>query len=398
MKNLTRVEKEMMLQELTDEKLLNLGSSIGIGGVMIAISLIALQIYLSQRTRGMLYFFLAWTSFGLYIITSGMAGVFGSVELLQIAYVLFLPISVVLWLQFVDETMHEGVGLKKTVVVFSWFAFFSAFVLLETWTYDPINVTFVIGSASSLLNVTFFQMTNVSLSLPMVSYAYWSTISYRKSPPQLKSKTRALFIYGILMLVAMVIQFVGDIIFLLVQSIIVIIVIIGTTTAIRKTPMIAHLLPYTVYKLIITSKNGPKYYVKQWVEAGIDDDMLAGLMSAIGTVVKNTLQKIKTGAISEIKMYKGMMLTEMRYLPVNIVIIASKASTALKQSLYRFSEEFMKLFYNDLYDKDGFAKEVMDSSIFTEDRMDALIEKYFHFIPTTIAHKYVGVDHIFSTG
>ena len=143
------------------------------------------------------------------------------------------------------------------------------------------------------------------------------------------------------------------------------------------------LLPYTVYKLIITSKNGPRYYTKEWVDSGIDDDMLAGLMSAIGTVVKNTLQKIKTGAISEIKMYKGVMVTEMRYLPINIVLIASRASGALRSSLEGFGEEFMKVFYNDLYDKDGFAKEVLEcSSVFTEQRMDALIDKHFKNVPS----------------
>jgi hypothetical protein len=225
----------------------------------------------------------------------------------------------------------------------------------------------------------------VVFSLNGIAYLYWAVNTFRKSPPALKKRARSLLLMSILMVVGLSIQFfaVGDLEFLLViQSILIVLIVIGTLIIIKNEPRIAHLLPYTVYKLIVTSKNGPKYYTKSWADSGIDDDMLAGLMSAIGTVVKNTLQKIKTGAISEIKMYKGVMLTEMRYLPVNIVIVASKASGALKEALESFGEEFMKVFYNDLYDKDGFAKEVLDGTgVFTDAKVEPLIAKYFKNVP-----------------
>lgn len=373
----------MILQELSDEKIFNLGSMIAIGVVLIIISLIALWVYVKQRTRVMLFFFMAWTAFGIYIIMNGISMAFDVLWMFKISYVVFLPVSIILWFFFVDQTMHESIGIKKMIVAFSISTFFAAFVLLEEWIYDPEMAGYYIGSRSDLLNIVFFQLTNIVLSLTCISYTYWVTMTFKKSPSQMRKKTSVLFVFGIFMIFGAIIQFTADLFLLLVQSIIVIIVMTGTSIVIKNDPRIASLLPYTVYKLIITSKNGPKYYTKAWTDSGIDDDMLAGLMSAIGTVVKNTLKTINTGAISEIKMYKGVMLTEMRYMPVNIVLVASKTSIVLKSALEGFSEDFTKVFYNDLYDKDGFAKEVLNGTgTFTDERMNPIIDKYFHNIPS----------------
>jgi len=366
--------------EQSDEMLLNFGSSVVIGVLVIVISSIALGIYLKQKTRLMLYFFMAWAIFGAYVITSAISVVVGSVLLHQISYVVVLPGNLIFWFAFVDYAMHENLGMKKTVIAFVAIVFMASFVILEPWAFDATRGMFVINPE---MDWWFMQITNVVFCMNFIVYAYWTTTTFRKAPPALKKPSRVLFVLGLLMLFSAVIQFTGDMTLLTLQTVLVILVAFVTIIVIKKDQRIAHLLPYTVYKLIVTSKNGPKYYTKSWADSGIDDDMLAGLMSAIGTVVKNTLQKIKTGAISEIKMYKGVMLTEMRYMPVNIVIVASKASGALKQSLEGFSEEFMKVFYNVLYDKDGFSKEVLDGiGTFTNEKMEPLIAKYFGIVPS----------------
>ncbi|MEX2725781.1 MAG: hypothetical protein Q6353_000890, partial [Candidatus Sigynarchaeum springense] len=344
-------------------------------------------------SRLLLYFFLSWVAFGAFLITSdGIATLIQNVLLYQISYAFIAPLTVIFWFAFVDEAMHEGLGIKKTVVAFVACTVMSTFVLLVPGQFvvaDGIlehDSLVVYSIPNENLAFCWLQIVNIVFSLNGLAYLYWGVNTFRKSPPALKKRARSLLLLSILMVVSLGIQFVaiGELEFLLIiQSILIVLIVIGTLIVIKNEPRIAHLLPYTVYKLIITSKNGPKYYTKSWAESGIDDDMLAGLMSAIGTVVKNTMQKIKTGAISEIKMYKGVMLTEMRYLPVNIVLVASKASGALKQSLEGFSEEFVKIFYNCLYDKDGFAMEVLDaSSTFTETKMGPLITKYFKNVPS----------------
>ncbi len=373
----------IQFESLTEDQLLMFGVTAAIGTALIVISVIALGIYAKQKSRLLLYFFLSWVSFGVFIVMSdGIATVMKNVLLFQLSYAFIFPLTVIFWFAFVDEAMHEGLGMKKTIVAFIASTIVATFVFLVPGNFDPVTGMYDIPG---VMGDIWLQAVNTIISLNGFAFLYWGINTYRKAPPVLKKKASNLLLMSILMAIGLAIQFVaiGEFEFLLfIQSILLIFVVIGTLLIIKNEPRIAHLLPYTVYKLIITSKNGPKYYTKSWAESGIDDDMLAGLMSAIGTVVKNTMQKINTGAISEIKMYKGVMLTEMRYLPVNIVIVASKASGALKESLEGFSEEFMKLFYNDLYDKDGFAKEVLDANgTFTNAKIEPLIAKYFKNVP-----------------
>jgi hypothetical protein len=372
------------LYELGEDQLISLGFAAAFGISLIVISAIALGIYVKQKGRLLLYFFFTWATLGAFIIMSdGVATILNDVLIYRLSYAFILPASVIFSFAFVDEAMHEGLGLKKTIVAFTASAIMGTFVFLVPGHFDPATLTYVIDG---VMGDVWLQLVNIILSLSGVAYLYWAINTSRKAPPVLKKKASSLLLLSILMVIGLAVQFVafGELAdLLIVQAIMTVIVVIGTLIIIKNEPRIAHLLPYTVYKLIVTSKNGPKYYTRSWAESGIDDDMLAGLMSAIGTVVKNTLQKIKTGAISEIKMYKGVMLTEMRYLPVNIVLVASKASGALRQSLEGFGEEFMKLFYNDLYDKDGFAKEVLDGiGTFTNAKMEPLIVKYFKNVPS----------------
>nr|MDO8118659.1 hypothetical protein [Candidatus Sigynarchaeota archaeon] len=386
----------MLIQEddFFNDPLFTLGISFVVGTVMIVIAIMGLGIYMKQKSKLLLYFFLSWAIFGVFLILSdGIAvflGVMGesllAVLLFRLSYAFIAPCCIIFFFAFIDEAMQEGLGMKKTIVAFVVCSIMGAFVIIVPFGFipassgSPAKIAPIVSDniVNADLEFIWIQIVNIAFLLEGIAAIYWTINTFRKAPPSLKKNATILLSFGILMLIGLTIQFTADELLLMMQIVILIIVCLGTLLTIKKEPRIAHLLPYTVYKLIITSKNGPKYYTKSWAESGIDDDMLAGLMSAIGTVVKNTLQKIKTGAISEIKMYKGVMLTEMRYLPVNIVIVASKASGALKQSLEGFSEEFMKSFYNNLYDKDGFAKEVLDpSSTFTDAKMEPLIAKYF---------------------
>ncbi len=399
----------MQDEDFLNDPMFTLGMTVAIGAVLIVISVVALSIYMKQKSRLLLYFFLSWMTFGVFIILSdGVAIVLGEVMgepdtavlLYQVSYAFIAPCCIIFFFAFVDEAMHEGLGMKKTIVAFVASSIMGAFVIIVPFKFFPAVLPAFPGdpnasaaaiapiiAGTSIRNIAlefiWIQIINVVFLLEGIAAIYWTMNTFRKAPPSLKKNATVLLLLGILMLFGLIIQFTADELLLMLQTVILIIVTLGTLLIIRKEPRIAHLLPYTVYKLIVTSKNGPKYYTKSWADSGIDDDMLAGLMSAIGTVVKNTLQKIKTGAISEIKMYKGVMLTEMRYMPVNIVIVASRASGALRQSLEGFGEEFMKLFYDNLYDKDGFAKEVLDGiGTFTSAKMEPLIAKYFKNVPS----------------
>ena len=358
-------------------------SYIGIGLVMIAISIIALQAYVKQKARFMLDFCLSWMFFGAFVITLGIVAVTEVLLLFQIAYAVFLPANIIFWIAFIDESMHEGIGLKKTIISFILCTVLATVMFVVPWQQVP---SALLGSPFSLgdWDWLFLQLTNAVLSITGIGYAYWAITTFRKAPPILKKISTVVLVFGIMAVFAVVLQFTADPTLLMIQSLLVIVMIIGIVIAIRREPRIAHILPYTVYRLLVTSKNGPKYYAKTWATIDLDDDMLAGLMSAIRTTVKGTVGKaIDSGAISEVRMTKAIMLTEMRYECVNIVLLTSKASTSLKKSLDKFGEEFTKTFYHELYTSEGFPKEVTSmESVFTPSVMEPLIARHFGIVPS----------------
>ncbi|HME55923.1 MAG TPA: hypothetical protein VKM55_27215 [Candidatus Lokiarchaeia archaeon] len=366
-----------------EDMLANIAPSLLMGLVIIIISSIALQIYVKEKTKLMLFFFLAWTFFGIFIILNGVSTAINSLLLYEISYFVY-PASVILWFAFIDYAMHESVGIKKNIIAFIVCTALIVFILLEPWIWVSSTLTFTTGSP--FLDLLFLQISNVAFSLILLSYAYWAIVTFRKAPPILKKSANTLLVLGILAIIAAIIQYTGIYLMLILQVVLSIIVILITIIIIRKDPRIAHVLPYVVYRLLITSKNGPKYYSKSWAQVDLDDDMLSGLMSAIRTAIKGMIAKaIEAGSISEVKMTKGVMLTEMRYEAVNIVLLASKASTALKTALDEFGQEFTKQFYSHLYDKDGFAIEVNDvASVFTSEIMERMIAKYFGSVPSFI--------------
>jgi len=86
-------------------------------------------------------------------------------------------------------------------------------------------------------------------------------------------------------------------------------------------------------------------------------------------------------------MRKGILLTEMQYSPVNIGLLASKASKDLREALSKFSEEFVKVYYNEIYDKDGFPVNIsVDkiSQVFAQEKVDEITNNHFSNVPSFI--------------
>lgn len=381
----------MILQQLQDQEFINFGSALALGLVEMLIAFFALRLYIQQKSRLLLYFALAWTALSFFFVLNGVSIFIDSVLTFQISYIVFLPASIIFWFAFVDTTMHENIGLKKMCIAIGVCAVLATFTVLAPWTFDLNQAAFVIADPSA--NFWFFQVSNVIYFMMMISYSYFATITYRKSPPTLKPLARIFFVSGIFSFIAAIIQFYNDPIILLLQSIIVIAITAIAIIIIKKEPRIVHLLPYTVYRLLITSANGPSYYSKTWADLDLDDNMLSGLLSAIRTNLAGTVSRaIPTGAISELRMDKAILLTEMHYAPLTIVLLTSKASMALKKALADFGAAFSKQFYDSLYDVNGFAKEVTDANaVFSKNLVEPLILKYFRSVPSFIESQSSGI-------
>jgi len=230
----------------------------------------------------------------------------------------------------------------------------------------------------------YISVQNIYIFTICISLSYWQFLTAWKSPKSLKYVTKWLYFGGIITILGGIFVFL-EAEFFVFMFITVILTAFIDSVCITKEPKLVHLLPFTVYRLIITSKNGLAYYVREWSAIDINTDMMSGMISAINTFSKNTLtDKQIASNISEVKLEKGILLTELRFSPVNIMLMASKASQNLKDSMNAFAMDFTSAFSSYLRDKDGFPLDVQIDKIpeiFTHDAVEPIIEKYFSNVP-----------------
>jgi hypothetical protein len=129
------------------------------------------------------------------------------------------------------------------------------------------------------------------------------------------------------------------------------------------------------------------YYERSWEKIELESAMVAGMISAVNTFAKNTLKDANVGIISEIRLQKGILLTEMCYSPVNVFLIASKASPDLKNAIHTFADEFTLAFKKNLYGEIGDAIEIQPydiATVFAKDIIDPIVNKNFSNVPDFI--------------
>ena len=383
-----------------------IGSIIG-GVLFLVVSFIAASMAFKKKSKTLVFFFLTWLFVALYLLVEAVARALYdpglSPLLYKLSYSIFLPFCFIFWVLFLDYAQSDQIGWKKMALGIG------VAVALFTWVWHPTNdVSFQIlpGPTYKLIVPNYFAFWFIYNSIYVllgVTGFYWTFTTLRKAPPELEEEAKRLNIGGIMLLLVPVLILLGELLPLLDQGsqdlrdigdIMVIgalvLLVVGaliSTVVITKEPKMTHILPYTVYRLLITNKTGTPYYDRSWSEHEINSIMVSGLLSAIGSFANETLKDVQAGSISEIRMRKGVLLTEMQYSPINIALLASKSSKDLRTGLENFGSEFTKKYYNHLYNEDGFPKNIpvpQIQEIFSEKEVEPLIRTHFSNIPSFI--------------
>ncbi|MBD3185977.1 hypothetical protein GF325_04030 [Candidatus Bathyarchaeota archaeon] len=361
-----------------------IGSMVG-GILFIVVTIIALRMVFQKRTKALLFFSLTWLFMAVYFIVESISVLTGNPITYKINYSVFLPLALVLWLVFLDYTQNDEIGWKKmsiaagmflSLIIFMWHpesdVVFNDAAYPNYWQWSP-----------SILADWYYVLSNGCILILCTSVFLWTLVTFLKAPKTMRNQTTALFVAGILMLAAAILIFLDVLmivfIFLLSSTFI-------STIVITKNPKITHILPYTCYRLIITSKGGTPYFQHNWSEHEINTILLSGLFSAIGSMAKATLEELNVGTIKEVRLQNGVFLTETQYSPVNVGLLASKASVELKNSLAKFAKAFLDKYYTLLYNEDGFPVDIKKdpTEVFLKADMLELIEEHFSNIPSYI--------------
>ena len=366
----------------------------------LAITIIALRLLAKQKGKVLFFFFLTWLFNAIFLLTDALGILLGGdVFLFRLEYSVFFAIQFVFWMAFLDYAQNDQIGWKKIGLGIA------AAIAMFVWVWRPDSNEITIGPGSQptsfIYNIPaefgFNVLYTAIASMFAISMLYWTALTFKASPPHMKKTSGALLVAGVLLVVTDFLLVVSNFfltdnadfasLILILFAMALIVSSLLTTIVIYKEPKIIHLLPYKVYRLFVSSKDGTPYYEKAWSEHEVNSIMTAGLLSAIGSFAKETLKDVQAGSISEIQMRKGILLTEMQYSPVNIALLASKASKDLRDALSKFSAEFVKTYYSSIYDKDGFPVNISPdkiSQIFEQEKVDAIVTAHFSSIPSFI--------------
>lgn len=364
-------------------------------GFLVFCALIALKRFGQRRSKTLLFFALTWLFNGLFLLAGGLSTIMLDPFLFKVQYAIMFPIPYLCWMAFLDYAQRDSMGWKKIGVAIGFT------MLIFAWVWHPANEiiisTIEIGGVPFIditipYETTLLLITDAFTIMFAGSVAYWGGITYKASPVSMRKKTGPIFGIGVALFAASFSLLFIDLQLVDSDTVLLLgILVMGTLLAsavimaimIYKEPRIVHLLPYKVYRLLVMSKGGEPYYEFKWTEEEIETVMSAGLLSAISTVANESMKNINTGSISAIQMQNAVMLTDMKFSPVNVALITSKSSNDLQENMDEFTKEFVKVYYNVLYDSEGFVQKVKDPrAAFKAEEMDTLVKKHFANVPS----------------
>ena len=198
----------------------------------------------------------------------------------------------------------------------------------------------------------------------------------RQAPPNLKSKTRLVLVFTIIMIIlaSIVAQWGRNIelgsqsmILFTVNNFLSFIAYLGFMLIVLFEPRLISILPFKLDKIIVLSTSGLNIFAHHFHPDDSDDDLYTGLLNALQSMVFEVLKK---GQMEFIQLEKGIIIF-IKHPVCTFALLSDKYSSLLKSSLRRFSETFINKYQHLLVNFTG------DVSPFVE--VKSMLYQYFDY-------------------
>lgn len=337
-------------------------------GILMAIGGIMTLIYAKQKSYKIMYLFSAnWLLQSIcWFLIAYAHGTYSTLSM-SIAFI-FNGLGVLCLTIFLELIEKERVSPSKI----------SGLVVIITiyWvlTFLPGSMEIVPAYGIHIIgNCRLFQI--ILLIIYFSLYFFWSLKTWRKSPSELKSEGKLIFIGGLMFsYVALTFYMLGSFLIPL-NSIGFIINSIGafiTIIVIKRDAKIIYILPFKAYRLSVFETNGGlALFSYNWAPlTELPNEIFSGMLQGIGTLLNEFLDK---GTLREISLDQATLIIQYnKSYPIASVLVTSKSSKALKHALTQFNTEFIQKFST------GFDK---FNNISQFDGAKAIVEKVFDFVP-----------------
>jgi len=337
---------------------------------------LAVDQYMKKRYRHLLImsviciFLLLWS----IIQLSCALIIFYDVNTLEILFLLniylFIPIGFCISL-FVDSITRESVDPFKITIL----NILSSAVIIASLIPGSHEVIILYNNTWYINTFIFFRITiSILIFVIGIMFVYYLVRMHMDAPKNLKYYSKVAVIGGVIMgVVAPLTSATG--LTSIIPGIHILTLAIGGMICVMiftKQPKLAYILPFKTNLLaVIETQGGLQLFIHSWDKIkDLKEDIFTGMMHAISRLLEVHLKK---GTLREISLEGAVLLIKRaENYPIASVLVASKSSRLLKESLNTFNEKFIKEFSK------FFGKFTKQTNF---DPARHLVDEYFPFIP-----------------
>ncbi len=307
---------------------------------------LTLRQHLQERSRASLLFFLMVSFSFLAAILTPLSHLYLSVPLIAVQDVCTLAqiTTLVLW---IDTITRDSPDPRKLVVMVVLVTFSLTMVL------NTPDLYFVARYPNGELHMAhqplIWYLASVTISsgfAASIILAY-SAIIVTRAPTSLKKPALLLFAGAI-------IWGPGNLVLILFQATKVVpgithaiggIGVLVLVIAITKYPRLGHLLPFKALRVtVMDTSAGIPLFTHIWASGDhrVEDELFSGMVQGVSLIVK---ESVAAGDFEELKTARAVLI--MRWVekyPIACVLVATRSSRALRQSLDRFAGRFIEEF------------------------------------------------------
>jgi len=270
----------------------------------------------------------------------------------------------------------DNLSQAFAVVAVLFFVVFIDTVTRESVNVITISIISVIGGLVIYTNIYgnyfLFSFYDLLLDLYLIIIFIFLIRSTLKAPEHLKKFSKFLTIMAVTLgslsllmsTIFMGSGFFFSGIYASIMNLILVIVLV-------RHPELLYILPYRVHRLtVIHRRIGISIYDHQFASSDIDEDLLAGLLSALE---QTSIEVLHRGELEEVKLSEGFLIF-VKTDHITVGLITSKSSKHLRDSLKKFANDFEQRFTDIL------VKDVFDLMHF--ESANQLLDFYFGNIPS----------------
>jgi len=324
----------------------------------------------AKKIKSLFFIRLGFILFWVFILTDGFSFLFLN-KILGLLSGLFIIPATLFIIIGLNYTMKENIYSYGLIIVIG----LSSLLIYSGFQPGAVYIEFQSGYLRMAWGGLFGILGMVLTAIAMLYLFYWGIRTWINAPFLIKREA-LIFFLGILTIFPFgflfYLLYIFEPIFILICDISIAIGALIISLVVIREPKILYILPFTIYRIAVKSKEGVPLYYHDWSESILNETIFTGFLNAVQLMSEEVMN---IGGLLDVNLEEGILILK-ESKSITVGLVSSKSSKLLRDSVVKFTADFERKFEREL------KKSITDPSQY-EDAFE-LIEKYFSNFPYKI--------------